>query len=478
MLTIVGLGSAAGDLSESAVRAVRSGARVVLRTGETAPAEGVRALGVPFETLDALRAGSRRFDALNKKLAAEVLRMAKEGDVVYCVDGSACDDLSARILAQRARGAKVIAGCSKADSAFAAAGVLSPDRCVRSAYSLAESRPSLPLAVYDMDSELVASDAKLFLCSLFGDEADAFFVRGGKAKEIKLFEADRQLTYDDTCAVVVPALPFLKKTRFGYDDLVHLLRLLRAPDGCPWDRAQTHGSIRSNMVEEAYELVDAIDRGDDAAICEEAGDVLMQGAFHSVLGEERGAFTVEDVTSEVCAKLISRHSHIFGKDRAESEAGALSVWERNKRAEKGQKSAVDSVDAVPSAFPACLRAQKVGKRAAAAGYDFADLAEVAESVREELSELLDAAKEGDRAHIAEEAGDLLLAAVSAGRIAGADCEEALRDSTEKFVRRFRETDALVRADGKSMEQLPKAELWAYYERAKERLRGEEKGQCP
>ena len=120
----------------------------------------------------------------------------------------------------------------------------------------------------------------------------------------------------------------------------------------------------------------------------------------------------------------------------------------------------------------------MGKRAAAAGYDFADLAEVAESVREELSELLDAAKEGDRAHIAEEAGDLLLAAVSAGRIAGADCEEAMRDSTEKFVRRFSETDALVRADGKSMEQLPKAELWAYYERAKERLRGEEKGQCP
>lgn len=474
MVTIVGLGTKGGDLSADAVSALRSGARVVLRTGETAPAAGVRALGVPFETLDALYASCRNFDTLNKKLAAAVLRMAKEGDVVYCVDGSACDDRSARLVAQRARGAKVLAGCSKADAAFAAAGELSPDRCVRSAYSLAEGRPSLPLAVYDLDGELIASDAKLLLCSLFGDEADAFFVRGGKAKKIKLYETDRQGTYDDTCAVVVPAIPFLRKTRFDYDDLVHVLRLLRAPGGCPWDRAQTHESIRSNMVEEAYELVDAIDKEDDGAICEETGDVLMQGAFHSVLGEERGAFTPDDVTSEVCAKLIFRHSHIFGQDRAETEAGALSVWEKNKRTEKGQKSAEDSVFAVPAAMPACMRAQKVGKRAATAGYDFADMEEVAESVREELAELLEAAAEGDKAHVAEEAGDLLLAAVSAGRIAGADCEEALRESTNKFIERFRATAELVRADGKAMEALPKAELWAYYRRAKESLRAEGK----
>ena len=478
MVTIVGLGVKEGDLPQGAVSALRSGARVVLRTGETPPAAGVRALGVPFETLDAVYASSRTFDTLNKKLAAAVLRLAKEGDVVYCVDGSACDDLSARIVAKRAK-ARVIAGCSKADAAFAAAGVFSPDRCVRSAYSACEERPFLPLAVFDVDCALVASDVKLRLGSLFGDEAPAYFVQGGRAKKIRLYEADRQRTYDGTCALVLPAVPFLQKKRFGYDDLVHLLRLLRAPDGCPWDRVQTHESIRSNMVEEAYELVDAVDKKDDAAICEEAGDVLMQGAFHSVLGEERGAFTPDDVTSEVCSKLIFRHSHIFGKDSAESVAGALSVWERNKKKEKGQKSGYDSIAAVPSAFPACLRAQKVGKRAAAAGYDFADMEEVAASVREELAELLDAAAAGDKAHIAEEAGDLLLAAVSAGRLAGADCEEALRASTEKFIARFRVTEQLILADGKRMEQLPKAELWAYYERAKQRLRAEEgKAQCP
>ena len=137
------------------------------------------------------------------------------------------------------------------------------------------------------------------------------------------------------------------------------------------------------MIEEAYELVDAVDSKDDSKILEEAGDVLMQGAFHSVIAEERGAFTPEDVLSAVCEKLIFRHSHIFGKDSAENEAGALSVWEKNKREEKGQKTASDTVKDVPAAFPAVMRAQKTAKRAAKFGYDFKDAAEAGEKVKEE-----------------------------------------------------------------------------------------------
>ena len=342
-------------------------------------------------------------------------------------------------------------------------------RAALSAYAIAESgRPLLPLAVYDVDCDLVAGDVKLRLCELFGDETEAFFVRGGAAKKIRLFELDRQGEYDASCAVVVGEIPLLRRTRFTYDDLLSVLRLLRAPDGCPWDRVQTHESIRSNMIEEAYELVDAVDSKDDAKILEETGDVLMQGAFHSVLAQERGAFTPDDVTSAVCQKLIFRHSHIFGKDKAEDEAGALSVWDRNKAEEKGQKTPSDTVRDVPSAFPAVLRAQKVAKRAAKFGYDFQDAAEAAEKVKEELGELLEALAEGDKAHIAEEAGDLLFAAVNVGRLAGADCEESLQESTRKFVRRFCETDALVRADGRQMQDLPAAQLWKYYEEAKKR----------
>lgn len=222
------------------------------------------------------------------------------------------------------------------------------------------------------------------------------------------------------------------------------------------------------MIEEAYELVDAVDSKDDSKILEEAGDVLMQGAFHSVIAEERGAFTPEDVLSAVCEKLIFRHSHIFGKDKAENEAGALSVWEKNKREEKGQKTASDTVKDVPAAFPAVMRAQKTAKRAAKFGYDFKDAAEAGEKVKEELAELLSAVKEGDKAHISEEAGDLLFSAVNVARLAGADGEMSLKESTDKFVRRFCATEALVLADGRKMEELDAETLWKYYEEAKKR----------
>ena len=233
MLTIVGLGCDPKDISEGAKEALLSGARVILRTGETPAAEGVKALGVPFETLDALYAGCRNFDTLNKKLARAVLDAAKEGDTVYCVDGSACDDVSAQIVLQKSKGARVFAGVSKADAAFSAARVSAPSRSAFSAYALPESRPLLPLCVYDADCDLVAGDAKLKLCDWFGDEAEAFFVRGGRAKKIRLYEADRQGEYDLTCCIVIPEIPLLKRTRFNYDDLLEIMRLLRAPDGCP-----------------------------------------------------------------------------------------------------------------------------------------------------------------------------------------------------------------------------------------------------
>ena len=466
MLTIVGLGCSPEDLSRGAYNAVTSGAKVILRTGETPAAQAILSSGAPCATLDYIYESCRNFDTLNKKLAAAVAEEAEKGDVVYCVDGSVAEDVSAQILLRKKKDARVFCGVSKADAAFAAAKISACDRTAVSAYSGGGARLRLPLAVYDVDCDLVAGDVKLRLCDLFGDEAPVFFVRGGRAKKMKAYEIDRLPAYDATCAVVMGEIPFLQKERFDYDDLVALLRLLRAPGGCPWDRAQTHESIRRNMIEEAYELVDAIDLQDDAKICEETGDVLMQGAFHSVLGEERGAFTCADVLSEVCGKLIFRHSHIFGEDKASDESGALSVWEKNKREEKGQKTAGDSVSDVPKSFPAAMRAQKVGKRASKWGYDFKDAQEAAEKVKEELSELLAAIGEGDKAHICEEAGDLLFSAVNVGRLAGADCETALRESTDKFVGRFLATEALILQEGKKMEDLSPEELWSYYERAK------------
>lgn len=467
MISIVGLGCKAEDLTEGGKRLLLSGAKVLLRTDAVYSAESVKQMGVSYETLDYIYGKSRNFDTLNKNLAQAVLAAAKAGDVVYCVDGSVSEDVSAQILLKKEKYIRVESGVSKADTAFACAKIYACDRMAVSAYSLGQiGRLSLPLAVYDVDCELIAGDVKLRLCEAFGGETQAWFIRGGNAKKIKLYESDRAEEYDAGCAIVVDRIPLLKKARFDYEDLLEILRLLRAPDGCPWDRAQTHESICGNMIEEAYELVDAVKSKDDDKIMEETGDVLMQGAFHSVLAQERGAYSPEDVLSGVCSKLIFRHSHIFGKDKVSDAEGALSVWDKNKREEKGQKTAGDSVRDVPIVFPAVMRAQKAAKRAAKAGYDFKDAAEAAEKVKEELTELLDAVAEGDAAHISEEAGDLLFSAVNVGRLAGADCEQSLQQSTQKFIDRFCATEQLIAADGKEMRDLSPKELWEYYERAK------------
>ena len=468
MISIVSLGVEPMDLSERARREILSGKKVIVKTGLTPPSESVRALGVPFETLDGIYTKSRNFDSLHKNLASAVLSAARTEDVVYCIDGSVAEDVSAQLLIKKYRNVSVFDGVSKSAAAFALAKVTGRNRTSVSAYDIASyARASLPLAVYDLDSDLVAGDVKLKLGDMLGDDTPCFFITRGKAKQIRLYEADRQKDYDAFTVLVIAELPLLEKQRFDFYDLEEVMERLRAPNGCPWDRAQTHESIRKNMIEEAYELVDAVDSRDDEKIIEEAGDVLMQAVFHALLGEERGAFNCNDVTSGVCRKLIFRHSHIFGKDSADDAEGALSVWESNKRKEKGQKTAGDSVADVPKGFPALLRAQKVGKRAAKSGYDFRDVDEAAGKVSEELAELLAAVKEGNARHISEETGDLLFSAVNVGRLAGADCEESLHDSTQKFVSRFLKTEELIIKDGKKMEQLSYEELWKYYALAKE-----------
>ena len=253
------------------------------------------------------------------------------------------------------------------------------------------------------------------------------------------------------------------------EDLVRIIRILRGENGCPWDRVQTPESIKMNVIEEAYELVDAIDSGDDGKVLEETGDILLQAVFHAVMNEERGSFNLTDVTTGICEKLITRHTHIFGKDKADGEAGALSVWERNKMKEKHQETYADAVNDVPKGFPAALRAQKVGKRAAKSGFDFACVEDAAKKVEEELKEFLEARASGDAAETEKELGDLLFAAVNAGRLADCDCEKALKESTDKFARRFTLTEKLALEDGREAKSLTEEEWDGYYRRAKKAL---------
>ena len=466
-ITLIGLGVSEGDLTVKAKNALDNSGVIIARTQSC---EAFKSLsGYNVRTLDEVYSKCRNFDTLNKRLASEVLKVAKLSDVCYCVDGSVCEDEGCKIILSKHKDCLVIDGVSKASHISSLANLKKGGVCGISAYAIDGLKSCRAVAVYDIDCEYIAGKVKERLSDIFGEERGCRFVRGNEVKCIKIYELDRQKTYDLSCGVAVEEDEFLKKDRFDFADLEELIKILRAPGGCPWDRAQTSESIKSNMIEEAYELVDAIEKGDVDGMEEETGDVLLQAAFHSVIQGELGRFTGSDALTRVVKKLIFRHSHIFGKDKASDGAEALGVWEKNKQKEKGQLTFGESVAAVPNNFPACMRAQKVQKRAAKSGMDFLSAISASESLADEVTELLDALTDGE-GDVFEEAGDVLFSAVNVCRHAGVDCEEALRASVKKFSERFIECEKQIIADGKNITDLNELELNVYWERAKNALK--------
>lgn len=259
---------------------------------------------------------------------------------------------------------------------------------------------------------------------------------------------------------------FEAKEKYDVRDLLRIMRLLRAPGGCPWDREQTHQSIRKNLIEETYELVEAIDRDDPAMMREELGDVLMQVVFHSCMAEEAGRFTFDDVADEVCKKLIIRHPHVFGDVSVSGTEDVLANWDEIKRRTKGQKSTTQAMDSVPRQLPALMRAQKIQGKAAKSGFEFEDIAGALSKIPEEYAELQACVSGGDAQGAAEELGDLMFSAVNVSRFLKADAEEVLTAATDKFAARFRRVEAIAEETGRPMGELSAQELDELWERAK------------
>jgi len=240
---------------------------------------------------------------------------------------------------------------------------------------------------------------------------------------------------------------------FTFEDLVLILRYLRTPNGCPWDRAQTHQSITVDLIEEAYELVDAIEKNSTEKMTEETGDVLLQSVFHAVIGEENGTFTVQDMINGECVKLLTRHTHIFGSDTASDENGALSVWEKNKYAEKSLTTAGQRVSDVPAVFPALLRAEKVLKRASKFG-------EKSDNLNEQITTLLENIETAENKQ--ETAGKLLLKVVELLSSYGVESETALKGATQDFIAKFLLAEQKINADGLDITKLNENELKRYF----------------
>ena len=257
---------------------------------------------------------------------------------------------------------------------------------------------------------------------------------------------------------------FESKPEYGVEDLRKLLRLLCSPGGCPWDSAQTHQSIRRNLLEEAYEAAEAIDSGDMAHLQEELGDVLMQVVFHSDMAERAGHFNLDNVADETCKKLIRRHPHVFGGQKADNSDESLIFWDSIKREEKSQDTVSETLESVAKSLPSLWRAEKIQKKAANAGFDFENVDGALESLREELAELESAISSGTG--IREEIGDLIFSIVNIARFFDIDPETAAAESCDKFTSRFKRLEMLARSQGKRLEDMSAAEMDKLYRQVK------------
>ena len=260
---------------------------------------------------------------------------------------------------------------------------------------------------------------------------------------------------------------FKEKARYDYDDLLEIIRVLRSPEGCPWDQVQTHQSIRRGLLEEAYEAAEGIDRDDADLLREELGDVLMQVVFHADIERQRGRFTMEDVVDGVVKKLIFRHPHVFGGAKPEKDAQSVLVsWDAIKRREKHQRTTTQAMDSVARSLPALWRAEKLQKKAAKVGFDWPDVSGALDKVEEELAEVR-AAIGGD-GDVEEEIGDLIFAVTNVSRFVKVDSERAAEKTCNKFVRRFADMEQQAKAQGKQLSELTLEEMDALWDEAKKK----------
>ncbi len=262
------------------------------------------------------------------------------------------------------------------------------------------------------------------------------------------------------------AVDFEIKDKYNIEDLIRIVEVLRAPGGCPWDREQTHQSIKKNFIEETYEVIEAINKDDAEGLREELGDVLLQVLLHCQMESEKGVFDFNDVANDLCKKLVVRHPHVFGEKSAQNEAEALERWDEIKLKTKGMKKQSEAMLKVPREFPALMRAQKIQEKAAKAGFDWNDENGAIEKLLEEINELKNALSGGNQNEISDEMGDVLFSCVNISRFAKSDAEESLSASTDKFLSRYLIVEKLAEQRSVNMKEAPIEVLDQLWDEAK------------
>lgn len=476
-ITVVGLGPGNGRLlTREAWQLLSAAETVYLRTGRH-PAVADLPAQVAQHSFDHLYEAAASFADVYEQIVAELLRLGREADVVYAVPGHPyVGEATVTRLVAAAREAavpvRIVAGLSFVEPTLTAVGVDALDGLqVYDALALTDYlyppvQPHLPLLLGQVYSRLIAGEVKLVLMSVYPDEHPVQLVHAAGEPEaqveaVPLYAIDRSEQIGHLTSLYVPpladnaALPALAET----------VAVLRSPEGCPWDQEQTPQSMRDGFLEEAYEVLAALDTADADNLREELGDLLYHIVMQAQMAAEAGDFTLNDVIAGIEAKLKYRHPHVWGDWEVNSTAEVLRNWDALKQQEKGERAG-SLLDSVPPALPALARAQKIQRRVGKVGFDWPAVQGVCAKLREEIGELETAVSADEQQ---AELGDLLFAVVNLARWLEIDAETALREANQRFTRRFQIVEQLVAERNLDWQALDLAALDALWEEAKQRL---------
>ncbi len=478
-LTLLGLGP--GDpkhLTREAWEVLSQADEVFLRTAQHPTVAGFPP-GVTVRAFDHLYEQADTFEEVYEAIVAEVFRLAQRPQgVVYAVPGHPLvAEATGTALLQRAREAnlevRVVEGLSFLEPVFRALGRDPfPHTALVDALELVARHtptfpPSAPALIAQLYSREVAGELKLTLMANYPDEHPVILVHGAGTSEevveqVPLYAVDRSERIGLLTALYVPPLA----PEASFEAFHEVIARLRAPDGCPWDRKQTHQSLRKYLLEETYEALEAIDNEDWDALKEELGDVLLQVVLHSQIAWEEGEFTLPEVLATVTRKIIRRHPHVFGEVQVNGVEDVLRNWEALKaeeKAAKGEQPPESVLDGIPKGLPALMQAESLQKKAAKVGFDWPDVRGVWDKVMEELDEVRQANSPEARA---AEIGDLLFAVVNLARWYGVRPEDALREANARFKRRFQAVERRAKAQGRPLQEMSLEEMDALWEAVK------------
>ncbi len=477
-IMLLGLGPGdAARLTREAWEVLSSTPEIWLRTIQH-PTVAAFPSGIQIRSFDDLYEGSADFDSVYAGIVERVLELGRRPQgVVYAVPGDpfiaeATGPEIARRARQEGMPVRIVHGLSFLEPVCAALGLDPYPRCALvDALELADSHvppfpPDMPAILAQLYSRLVAAEVKMTLNAVYPDEHAVHLIHAAGTPEecvedLALYEIDRSERIGPLTALYVP--PLGEGTSF--EAFQEVVARLRAPDGCPWDREQTHASLRPHLLEEAYEALAALDSGDPGKMVEEFGDLLLQIVLHAQIASEEGEFGMADVLHHIRAKIIRRHPHVFGDVQVDSVQKVLQNWESLKEAERHADQNRDKglLDGVPLALPALAQAQEYQERAARVGFDWPAIEGVLEKIAEEVGEI-QAAGDGER--LAAELGDLFFALVNLARWKKVDAESALRETNQRFRARFAFVEQGARQQGKRLQDLTLEEMESLWQEAK------------